>query len=96
MGIPESKLAALARYRESDEFDDLERRVLDFATALSRSPVEVPEELREELRRELGDEGVVHLAALVALENFLGRFNRGVGLESQGYSEGAACAVPKP
>jgi hypothetical protein len=55
----------------------------------------VPDELRDELRRDLGDEGVVHLAALVALENFVGRFNRGVGLEPQGYSEGAACVLPE-
>jgi hypothetical protein len=68
--------------------------VLDFATALSRSPAEVPVELRERLRRELGDEGLVQLAAVVAVENFLGRFNRGVGIESQGYSAGAACLVP--
>ena len=68
--------------------------VLDFATALSGSPVDVSEELREVLRAELGDEGLVQLAAIVAVENFLGRFNRGVGIEAQGYSEGAACLAP--
>ena len=68
--------------------------MLDFATALSRSPAEVSAELREELRRELGDGGLVQLTAVVAVESFLGRFNRGVGIESQGYSEGAACLVP--
>ena len=94
MGIPERKLAALARYREGDEFDELERSVLDFASALSRSPVEVPDELRAALRAELGDEGLVQLAAIVAVENLLGRFNRGVGIEPQGYSAGAACLVP--
>lgn len=69
--------------------------MLDFATALSRSPAGVPDELRAWLRRELGDDAVVQLAAIVAVENFLGRFNRGVGIESQGYSEGAACLVPE-
>jgi hypothetical protein len=61
---------------------------------MSRSPADVPDELRADLRAELGDAGVVQLAAIVAVENFLGRFNRGVGIESQGYSEGAACLVP--
>lgn len=56
--------------------------------------MDLPQELCAELRGDLGDEAVVHLAALVALENFLGRFNRGVGLEAQGYSAGAACVVP--
>lgn len=95
MGIPEGKLAALSRYADSDEFDERERKVLDFATAMSRSPADVPVELREQLRAELGDAGLVQLAAIVAVENFLGRFNRGVGIEAQGYSEGAACLVPE-
>ena len=70
--------------------------MLDFATALSRSPAEVPSGLREELRRELGDAAVVQLAAIVAVENLVGRFNRGVGLESQGYSYGDVCLVTDP
>lgn len=69
--------------------------MLDFATALSRNPADVPAELRARLRGELGDDAVVQLAAIVAVENFLGRFNRGVGIESQGYSGGAACLVPE-
>lgn len=68
--------------------------MLDFATAMSRSPADVPDELRAELWAELGDEALVQLAAIVAVENFLGRFNRGVGIEAQGYSEGAACLLP--
>jgi alkylhydroperoxidase family enzyme len=95
VGVPEEKLRALAHYRDSDLFDELERRVLDFATAASRSPADVPDELRETLRAELGDGGLVQLAAIVAVENFLGRFNRGVGVEAQGYAAGAACLVPE-
>lgn len=69
--------------------------MLDFASAMSRNPADVPEELRAELRAELGDAGLVQLAAVVAVENLLGRFNRGVGVESQGYA-GGACLVPDP
>lgn len=68
--------------------------MLDFATAVSRSPVDVPEELRAALRAELGDAGLVQLTAIVAVENFLGRFNRGVGIDAQGYSDRAACLLP--
>lgn len=68
--------------------------MLDFATGMSRSPAGVPDELRAELRAELGDQGLVQLAAIVAVENFVGRFNRGVGIEAQGYSEGAVCLLP--
>ena len=70
--------------------------MLDFATAMSRSPTAVPDDLRAELRGELGDAGLVQLAAVVAVENFLGRFNRAVGIDAQGYSDGLACLVPVP
>ncbi|HEX2058028.1 MAG TPA: hypothetical protein VHI71_06625 [Actinomycetota bacterium] len=68
--------------------------MLDFATALSRNPADVPAELRADLRTRLGDAGLVQLTAIVAVESFLGRFNRGVGIEPQGYAAGAACLVP--
>lgn len=69
--------------------------MLDFATALSRSPADVPDELRDSLRNELGDAGLVQLTAVVAVENFVGRFNRGAGIEAQGYAHGAACLAPE-
>lgn len=56
----------------------------------------MPDDLRAELRAELGDAGLVQLTAIVAVESFLGRFNRGVGIEPQGYAAGASCLVPDP
>ncbi|HEX2057138.1 MAG TPA: hypothetical protein VHI71_02110 [Actinomycetota bacterium] len=36
---------------------------------------------------------LVQLTALIAAESFVGRFNRGIGLRPQGFSEGSACVV---
>jgi hypothetical protein len=36
---------------------------------------------------------MVELASVIAWENFRARFNRGFGIESQGFSEGPACSV---
>jgi len=52
----------------------------------------VSEELAGRIRAHLSDAEFVELAAWVALENFRSRFNAGLGLRSQGFSE--SCAVP--
>ena len=44
-GISEAQLLALPRYRDSGEFSELERLVLDYATAMSRTPTTVTDEL---------------------------------------------------
>ena len=47
------------------------------------------------LRDALGEKAMVELAGWVALEHFRSRFNAGLGLRSQGFSD--SCAVrPQP
>jgi hypothetical protein len=36
---------------------------------------------------------MVELASVIAWENFRARFNRGFGIEAEGFTEGAACLV---
>jgi AhpD family alkylhydroperoxidase len=93
-GLTERELQELARYQESDEFSELDKLVLDYATAMSRTPAEVGDELFERLRAELDDRQIVELTSAIATENFRARFNHAVGIEPQGFSEGAACVVP--
>ena len=44
-GIGEEQIADLAAFEESTAFSELEKRVLRYAVALTRTPAEVPEEL---------------------------------------------------
>ncbi len=44
------------------------------------------------IRLHLSDQEFVELAAWVALENFRSRFNAGLGLRSQGFSD--SCEIP--
>ncbi len=37
--------------------------------------------------------GMVELTSAIAWENFRARFNRGFGIEAEGFTEGAACPV---
>ena len=52
----------------------------------------VTDEMTEALRADLGDDGLVELTMLVAVENLRSRFNSTLGLSSQGFSE--SCRVP--
>ena len=95
-GLDEAKILAVPVHRESPLFSELERRVLDYAEALTRTPTEVTDEHVEALLEHLDRERLVELTACVAWENFRSRFNRGFGVEAQGFSEGACCPVVPP
>ena len=92
-GIGEQQLSHLADFEESPAFSELEKRVLRYASALTRTPAEIPEELFNSLREHLNPKQMVELTAAIAWENFRARFNRGFGIEAEGFSEGAACPV---
>jgi AhpD family alkylhydroperoxidase len=93
-GLGDEELLALHRYRECALFDELEVRALDYAVALTRTPVEVPDELFAALHERLGDAGMVELTQVIALENYRSRFNMALEIGSAGFSEGMVCAVP--
>jgi len=92
-GLSERQLADLAEFEESAAFSDLEKRVLRYAEALTRTPADVPEELFNSLREHFSPRQMVELTAAIAWENFRARFNRGFGIEAEGFTEGAACPV---
>jgi AhpD family alkylhydroperoxidase len=95
-GLSDEQLLALPRYRESEQFDELEKLVLDYAVGMSRTPVAVPDELFAELRARFEDRQLVELTNVIALENMRGRFNLALGFGSAGFSEGMVCALPEP
>jgi len=69
--------------------------VIDYATAMTRTPVEVPEALFDALRAHFDEAQMVELTAAIAWENYRGRFNHAFGIESQGFADGAFCALPE-
>jgi 4-carboxymuconolactone decarboxylase len=93
-GLSDEQLLALPNYRESDLFTNLEKLVLDYATGMSRTPVEVPDDLFARLREHLDEAQLVELTSAIALENMRGRFNLALGVGAAGFSEGSVCAVP--
>ena len=93
-GLSDAELLALANYRNSPEFDDVDRLVLDYAAAMSSTPVAVTDDLFALLKQHFTDAQVVELTHHLALENMRGRFNFAMGIGAAGFSEGMVCAIP--
>jgi AhpD family alkylhydroperoxidase len=93
-GLSDEQLLALPRYRDSDLFTDLEKLVMDYAAAMTRTPAQVPDALFDQLREHLDEGQLVELTHHIALENLRGRFSVAFGVGAAGFSEGMVCAVP--
>ena len=93
-GMSEAQLRDLSRWRESERFDTRERVVLEYAEAMTRTPVEVPDELFARLREHFDEAQTVELTMAIAIENLYARTNWALGIEGQGFSEGMYCVVP--
>lgn len=95
-GLDPAVLAEAVRWRTSDAFDDDQRAAFAYAELASGDLDDlagVGDEVVADLRRRFGDDGVVELTYLVALENMRSRFNAALGLTSQGFSSGEACSI---
>jgi alkylhydroperoxidase family enzyme len=62
-------------------------------TWIALPPADVPEELFNSLREHFNPQQMVELTSAIVWENFQARFNRGFGIEAEGFTEGAACPV---
>ena len=93
--MTEAQLHDLAVYRESPTFSPLEKLVLGYATAMTRTPVEVPDALFAALRAEFNEAQLVELTATIAWGNYRARFDHAFGIEAQGFSAGAYCPLPE-
>jgi AhpD family alkylhydroperoxidase len=94
-GLSDEQLLALPRYRDSHSFNDLEKLVLDYAVAITHTPVEVSDELFSALREHFDERQLVELTSAIAIENLHARFNAALDIGSAGFTEGMVCAVPE-
>jgi alkylhydroperoxidase family enzyme len=98
-GLDEAKAREVPRWRESTVFTPLERDVMAYAEAMTRTPTTVTDELSARLLERLGPAALVELTSFIGLANLAGRTNTAMGIESEGFA--AACglrplAVPSP
>ncbi len=93
--MTDAQLRALPEYRKTSRFSELERLVLDYAVAMTATPVDVSETLFGDLRRHFNDEQMIELTATIAWENYRARFDHALGIEAQGFSDGAYSVSPE-
>lgn len=93
-GIDPRKLREVPRWRASDLFSDLERRVIAYAEAMTTTPLQVTDEMVAGLRQHLDDAQLVELTMMISVENSRSRFTSALGLTSQGFSDRCVVAAP--
>jgi alkylhydroperoxidase family enzyme len=90
-GLDEAKAREVPRWRQSDLFTPLERRVMEYAEAVSQTPPAVTDEMSAALLEELGAPALLELTARIAAMNLTARNNIALGIKAQGFS--AACGL---
>ena len=96
-GLDTAKAREVPRWRESDVFTPLERDVMEYAEAMTRTPPTVTDELSERLLAALGPAALVELTAYTALANLYTRMNVAMGVEAEGLAASCDLApLPKP
>ena len=91
-GLDEAKAREVPRWRESDAFTPLERRVMEYAEAMCQTPPTVTDEMSAALLEQLGAPALVELTARVGFMNASARGNIALGIHSQEFA--AACGLP--
>jgi alkylhydroperoxidase family enzyme len=93
-GFSPEKIEALPSYRTSGLFTETEKLVLEYADAMTQTPVTVADALFAKLSEKFTDAQLVELTATLAWENYRARFDHAFGVESEGFTQGSYCALP--
>jgi AhpD family alkylhydroperoxidase len=91
-GLDEAKAREVPRWRESTAFTPLERRVMEYAEAMSQTPPAVTDEMSAALLSDLGAAALLELTARIGAMNLNARSNVALGIRSQEFS--ASCGLP--
>src|SRR5215469_11492314 len=87
-------MEALCEYATSSLFSETEKLVLQYADAMTKTPVEVSDTLFAKLREKFSDAQLVELTSALAWENYRARFDHAFGIEAEGFTKGSYCAMP--
>ncbi len=90
-GLDEAKAREVPRWRESEVFTPVERRVMEYAEAVCQTPVAVTDEMAAALLADLGPAGLLELTNRVGMMNFAARGNVALGIRSAHFAE--ACGL---
>ncbi len=86
-GLDEDKAREVPRWRESEIFTPLERRVMEYAEAMCQTPPAVTDEMSAALLADLGADGLIELTARIGYMNLSARANVALGIRSEHFAE---------
>lgn len=89
-GASAEKVLDISAWRGSGRFSGRERLALELAERITYSDQDVDDGFFQRARGEFGEAGLVELAAAIAYENMLSKFNHTFLIEAQGF-----CALPQ-
>lgn len=90
-GLDINKAREVPRWRDSLVFTSLERRVMEYADAMSVTPPAVTDEMSAILLSDLGADGLIELTARVGYMNLAARTNVALGISSEHFAD--SCGV---
>jgi AhpD family alkylhydroperoxidase len=91
-GLDETKAREVPQWRQSTLFTPTERRVMEYAEAMSQTPPAVTDEMSAALLSELGAAALLELTGRIGAMNLNARSNVALGIRSQEFS--ASCGLP--
>ena len=86
-GLDVDKAREVPRWRTSQVFSPLERRVMEYAEAMCQTPLAVTDEMSATLLAEVGADGLIELTARVGFMNLAARTNVALGIRSEHFSD---------
>jgi alkylhydroperoxidase family enzyme len=86
VGIPEAKLAALDRYRDSSEFSPREVVALEYAEQIVRDDRTVSDACFERLRAYFTEAETVELTFIIGFQTFASTFAKAFRIPAQGFA----------
>lgn len=83
--LTDEEIAAVSHYYDSDLFSVRDKVALEYAEAVSKTPVKVSDEMFGRLKNFYDEKQIVELTASIAYENYRARFNHALGIESNNF-----------
>lgn len=83
--LTDAEVKAVSHYFDSDLFSVEEKVAIEYAEAISKTPVKVSDEMFARLKKYFDEKQIVELTASVAYENYRARFNHALGIESDNF-----------
>jgi len=83
--LTDEEIGAVSHYFDSDLFSLREKAALEYAEAVSKTPVKVSDEMFRRMRNYFDEKQIVELTASIAFENYRARFNHVLGIESDNF-----------